>query len=100
MKVFRKQSITQKIIATIIVVILLFNLILPTYSKADDGFGGQLWEPVQSLVLGLGDVIFNILQKTFIEGAPEAVFKCTMAEVINGEGLGTDFMNFFLYGNS
>ena len=95
MKVFRKQSITQKIIATVIVVILLFNLILPTYSKADDGFGGQLWEPVQSLVLGLGDVIFNILQKTFIEGAPEAVFKCTMAEFINGEGLGTDFMNFF-----
>lgn len=94
MKVFRKQSITQKIIITITVVILLFNLILPTYSKADNSFGGQLWEPVQGIVLGLGDVILNILQRTFIQGAPDAVFKCTMAEYVNGENVFTGFQNF------
>src|SRR5699024_8855138 len=94
LKEFKRHNITQKIIITICIVILLFNLILPTYSKADDSFGGQLWEPVQNLLLGLGDEILNILQRTFIEGAPDAVFKCTQAEFLYGESFGTKYENF------
>lgn len=58
MRIFTKKSIVQKIIIAI-VAILIFNFIAPNISKAvtpEDAFGGVLFGPIQTLLLGLGDV--------------------------------------------
>lgn len=58
MKIFTKNSIVQKIMIAIVIVIL-FNFIAPNISKADDdeNWGGVLLTPIQGLLLGLGDVL-------------------------------------------
>lgn len=54
MKKIIKNSILQKTLISILVVMMLTNFILPNTVQAD--VGGVLFSPVQSLVLTLGDV--------------------------------------------
>ena len=84
----KRKTIMRKFIAIFMFIILLFNLVMPTYSKAEFDWGGTLWTPIQELVCGLGDVIFNLLQKSFIEGAPDAVYKATMSQFKEGKSYG------------
>lgn len=61
MKNFIKKGIPRKIIIGIIT-ILMFNFIVPNYSRADAG--GVILSPLVDLVATLGDVIINLLQKS------------------------------------
>ncbi len=81
-----KNSFAQKMVIVLIIVVLMFNFIFPVKSHADDvDWVGPLFSPIQALVCGLGDAVFNFLQPTFIDGAPKAVFKTTLDEVRNGK---------------
>lgn len=60
MKNFSKKSILQKTIIAILVVLLLTNFMVPTYSHAD--FGGVLLSPIVDLLCSVGDAVINILQ--------------------------------------
>lgn len=64
MKLFTTKNIVQKIMI-ILVLLLLFNFIYPNYAHAAS-FGGVLWDPVQSLVVGLGDAIVSIMQNLLL----------------------------------
>ena len=59
-----KKSI-QKIVI-LIVIVLSFNFIMPTYSRAD--FGGVLMGPIIDLITGLGDAILSALQFFMYDG--------------------------------
>lgn len=62
MNLFTQKNILQKIIISILVVILLFEFITPNISRASkEGFAGVLFTPVQQLVAGLGDSIMHIM---------------------------------------
>lgn len=62
MNLFTPKNILQKIIISILVVILLFEFITPNISRASkEGFAGVLFTPVQQLVAGLGDSIMHIM---------------------------------------
>ena len=62
MNLFTQKNILQKIIISILVVILLFEFIAPNISRASkEGFAGVLFTPVQQLVAGLGDSIMHIM---------------------------------------
>ena len=62
MNLFTQKNILQKIIISILVVILLFEFITPNISRASkEGFAGVLFTPVQKLVAGLGDSIMHIM---------------------------------------
>lgn len=64
MKVFTKKSILQKIIISILVILLLINFITPTYSNASAAdVGGVLLSPIIDLLCSIGDVVINILQR-------------------------------------
>lgn len=65
MKIFTKKSSTQKIILTVLIVILC-NFIFPTYSRA--GIGGILFDPITNLVTTVGDSILAILQNFLYNG--------------------------------
>lgn len=67
MKKVTNNNIVQKIAITILIV-LSFNFITPTFSRAD--FGGVLFGPVVDLVAGLGDALMALLQ-TFMYGNVE-----------------------------
>lgn len=67
MKKVTNNNIVQKIAITILIV-LSFNFITPTFSRAD--FGGVLLGPVIDLVAGLGDALMALLQ-TFMYGNVE-----------------------------
>lgn len=67
MKKVTNNNIVQKIAITILIV-LSFNFITPTFSRAD--FGGVLLGPVVDLVAGLGDALMALLQ-TFMYGNVE-----------------------------
>lgn len=67
MKKVTNNNIVQKIAITILIV-LSFNFITPTFSRAD--FGGVLLGPVVDLVAGLGDSLMALLQ-TFMYGNVE-----------------------------
>lgn len=64
MKKVTNNNIVQKIAITILIV-LSFNFITPTFSRAD--FGGVLLGPVVDLVAGLGDSLMALLQ-FFMDG--------------------------------
>ena len=64
MKKVTNNNIVQKIAITILIV-LSFNFITPTFSRAD--FGGVLLGPVIDLVAGLGDSLMALLQ-FFMDG--------------------------------
>ncbi len=61
MKNRTKKSMLQKIIITILTILLLSNFIMPTYSHAD--IGGVLLTPITDLLCSLGDAVINLLQK-------------------------------------
>lgn len=61
MKSFAKKGFLQKIIITIVAVLMLSNFIVPTYSHAD--WGGVLISPVVDLLCSIGDGVINLLQK-------------------------------------
>lgn len=62
MNLFTQKNILQKIIISILVVILLFEFIAPNISRAkDDGPAGVLFTPVRKLVVGLGDSVMHIV---------------------------------------
>lgn len=64
MKVFTKKSILQKIIISILVILLLINFITPTYSNASAAdVGGVLLSPIIDLLCSIGDVVINLLQR-------------------------------------
>ncbi len=60
MKIFTRKGILQKTVIGILIV-LSFNFIVPTYSRAD--IGGVLVAPIVDLVATLGDVVINLLQR-------------------------------------
>lgn len=64
MKKVTNNNIVRKIAITILIV-LSFNFITPTFSRAD--FGGVLLGPVVDLVAGLGDSLMALLQ-VFMDG--------------------------------
>lgn len=61
MKKFTKKSIQQKIIISILAIVLAINFIIPTYSHAD--IGGVLMDPITDLLCTVGDTVINLLQK-------------------------------------
>lgn len=63
MNLFTQKNILQKIIISILVVILLFEFITPNVSRAEskvEAAAGVLFIPIQKLVVGLGDAIMHI----------------------------------------
>lgn len=86
MKKVTNNNIVQKIAITILIV-LSFNFITPTFSRAD--FGGVLFGPVVDLVAGLGDALMALLQ-TFMYGNVE--INLGGGELILLEKLSTVFM--------
>lgn len=63
MNLFTQKNILQKIIISILVVILLFEFITPNVSRAEskvEAYAGVLFIPIQKLVVGLGDAIMHI----------------------------------------
>ncbi len=90
-----KNSFIQKMLIVLIIVTIMLNFIFPVESRADDvDWVGPLFSPIQALVCGLGDAVFNFLQPTFIDGAPKAVFKTTLDELQNGEYFGSGLDDF------
>mgnify|MGYP004561843577 CR=1 FL=1 len=62
MKDSKIKSIKQKIIISILTVMLMFTFVMPTYSQAD--IGGVLLTPLCELLVSIGDVINNLIGKT------------------------------------
>lgn len=65
MKIFANKNIVQKVIIAI-VIILLFNFIVPNYSHA--GIGGVLMAPIIDFISALGDAVLSALQFFFYDG--------------------------------
>lgn len=62
-KIFSNKNLIIKI-ATILVIVILFNFINPSISfgEVTGGIGGVLFEPIKDLILAMGDGIVNIMQ--------------------------------------
>lgn len=62
-KIFSNKNLIIKI-ATILVIVILFNFINPgiSFGAVSGGIGGVLFEPIKDLVLAIGDGIVNIMQ--------------------------------------
>lgn len=83
MKNRTKKNILQKIIIAILTILLLSNIIMPTYSHAD--VGGVLLSPIVDLLCTVGDAVINLLQKCMTgnfasTGAPDFSFNAFMVE--------------------
>lgn len=72
MKKIAKKSILQKTIISILSVILVINFIFPTAVQAD--FGGVLYTPIQSLLIGLGDCVMWVLNCTVGYSGPAVLY--------------------------
>ncbi len=81
MNKFYNKTIKQKMILALMLVVILFNFIMPTYSHADIDWGGALLGPITSFICGISDAVLNFLQGTFLEGAPAAVEYRSEAEL-------------------
>ena len=66
MEILKRKGFVQKIIITLIVLIM-FNFIVPNYSMAWGNDGGSLASPITSFVCWVGDKIIEYLQKIFLE---------------------------------
>ena len=66
MKRFMSKKSIQKIVI-LIVIVLSFNFIMPTYSRAD--FGGVLMGPIIDFITGLGDAVLSALQFFMYDGS-------------------------------
>lgn len=65
MKIFANKHIVQKVIIAIVIV-LLFNFIVPNYSHA--GIGGVLMGPIIDFISAVGDAVLSALQFFFYDG--------------------------------
>ena len=65
MKILTNKSITHKIV-TIIIIVLLFNFIIPNLSHADSetSIGGMLFEPIVRLLVDLADWVLSFIQQS------------------------------------
>ncbi|MBQ3423071.1 MAG: hypothetical protein IJH34_15785, partial [Romboutsia sp.] len=78
MKIFESKGLLQKIIITLVILIIC-NFIFPCYSQAT--FGGKLIEPVKDLAAGIGDAFINLLQNVMLPGSPRAVSEVSMSNI-------------------
>lgn len=62
MKDRKVKSIKQKMIISLLTVMLVFTCIMPTYSQADPG--GVLAEPICDILQAIGDIANNLIGKT------------------------------------
>lgn len=65
MKKIFSRNITNKVLIFVLIV-LLINFIVPTYSQAD--FGGVLFDPLVDLISSIGDVLLAALQYFMYDG--------------------------------
>ena len=63
MKFCTNKDTSKKIIIAILIV-MSFNFISPTVSRAD--FGGDLFKPIAQLLQAIGDLVIKGLQKIFV----------------------------------
>lgn len=88
MKTKKIGKLKQKIIISLITVMMTFTWIMPTYSQAD--FGGALLEPVCDLLLAVGDIANFLVSKTagvksrIIPGTTDANLETIQKEECNG----------------
>lgn len=61
MKKNHKQTVLQRL-TIVILMILVINFIVPTYSYA--GLGGVLMDPLVDIVCFIGDAVINFVQYT------------------------------------
>lgn len=61
------QKQTMKKIIILIVVVLSFNFVIPTYSQAD--FGGVLMGPIIDFIAGVGDAVTSAFQFFMYDGS-------------------------------
>jgi len=69
MKVFTNKRIKNKIIG-VLLVIMLFNFIIPTGVRADDsegGLGGALLQPILDLLVVLGDGVMGLIHHSIYD---------------------------------
>ena len=70
MKIFTEKGIFKKLII-VLIVIIAFNAVIPTSvsfaSDAASKVGGTLLSPVASLMIGLGDVVMNIIHNVLYD---------------------------------
>lgn len=65
-----KNDFFKKLLMVLLVVIILFNFIMPRYSYGASVFSGiTLFNPIRTLICGISDAIFNLLQDNFL-GTP------------------------------
>ncbi len=69
------ESKTGKLIITILITLILFNFIVPTYSHATGEWAGKLIEPLADLTCSIGDALMNTMQSLMMPGSPVAVTK-------------------------
>lgn len=81
MKRFMSKKSIQKIVI-LIVIVLSFNFIMPTYSRAD--FGGVLMGPIIDFITGLGDAVLSALQFFMYDGTINV--KSVAGGIANGVG--------------
>jgi len=77
MEILKRKGFVQKIIITLIVLIM-FNFIVPNYAMASFGWGwggGSLAGPICEFVCWVGDSIIGFLQHRFLPNSPEIVTK-------------------------
>ena len=64
MKFFTKKGLFKKLIL-VLIVLMVFNAVVPSHqvfaASSDKSFGGTLLKPIVDLLLGLGDIIINII---------------------------------------
>ena len=77
MKILKRKGFIQKIIITLIILIM-FNFIVPRYSSATDKFGwgwdgGSIAGPICEFVCWVGDSIIGILQDIFLPNSKDPV---------------------------
>ena len=88
MKTFTNKKVVQKVIIAILIV-LTFNFIAPTYSRAN--FGGVLMGPVVDLFAGIGDAFMSALQFFMYDG------NVTLGDTTSIGKTLTNPLNSFLY---
>ena len=77
MEILKRKGFVQKIIITLIVLIM-FNFVVPNYAMAADQFGwgwggGSLVSPICEFVCWVGDSIIGFLQNRFLPNSPSIV---------------------------
>lgn len=99
MKTKKIGKLKQKIIISLITVMMTFTWIMPTYSQAD--FGGALLEPVCDLLLAVGDIANFLVSKTagvksrIIPGTTDANLEKIQKEECNGLSNAKEIQDYF-----